>query len=144
MATSDEMRGVQELGAVERLEAHDDSEMKHLFNAIRARDAEKTECLLVERRIYHDCKDSDGRTPLSWATELGLSEVVELLLKSTDVNVNERDNDGRTPLSWTAMWKHKPAKKATTMKANTIDYWKILELLLQSSGIDVNSKDVNG
>ncbi|KAK7419750.1 hypothetical protein QQX98_003122 [Neonectria punicea] len=93
-----------------------------------SRDLTETERLLVEQR----------------ATELGLAEVVELLLKSTDVNVNEMDNDGRTPLSWTAMWKHKPAKKATPRKANTMDYWNILELLIENNGIDVNSKDVNG
>ncbi|GIJ98169.1 hypothetical protein Aspvir_000284 [Aspergillus viridinutans] len=47
-----------------------------------------------------DCKDEDGRTPLSLASEKGHLAIVKLLLSQDTVDVNSADTVGRTPLSW--------------------------------------------
>ncbi|KAL7755650.1 hypothetical protein ACKLNR_014177 [Fusarium oxysporum f. sp. zingiberi] len=44
-------------------------------------------------------KDSDNRTPLSYAAAKGCEAVVKLLLATDKVDVNSQDKDGRTPLS---------------------------------------------
>jgi ankyrin repeat protein len=47
-----------------------------------------------------DSKDSDDRTPLSWAAEKGQSEVVTILLTHKNVDINSKDSRGETPISW--------------------------------------------
>ncbi|GIJ89201.1 hypothetical protein Asppvi_008131 [Aspergillus pseudoviridinutans] len=47
-----------------------------------------------------DCRDEDGRTPLSWASEKGHLAIVKLLLSQDNVDVNSADTVGRTSLSW--------------------------------------------
>lgn len=49
-----------------------------------------------------DLADKAGRTPLSWAAEIGREAVVRLLLGTGQVDVNSADTAGRTPLSWAA------------------------------------------
>lgn len=46
-----------------------------------------------------DVGDAEGDTPLMWAAESGLEEMVELLLKN-GASVNLRNKDGKTALQW--------------------------------------------
>jgi ankyrin repeat protein len=47
-----------------------------------------------------DCRDEDGRTPLSFASEKGHLVIVKLLLSQDNVDIDSADTVGRTPLSW--------------------------------------------
>ena len=60
---------------------------------------------VLESQGCCDARDSDGRTPLSWATESGHEAVVELLLEK-GASLSSRDNYGRTPLSRAAGMGH--------------------------------------
>ncbi|KAJ5826584.1 ankyrin [Penicillium robsamsonii] len=53
---------------------------------------------VLESQGCWDIRDSDGRTPLSWAAENGHLAIVELLLEN-GAYLRSRDNFGRTPLS---------------------------------------------
>ncbi|KAL4789263.1 ankyrin [Aspergillus venezuelensis] len=53
---------------------------------------------VLENQTCWDGRDSDGRTPLSWAAENGHQAIAELLLEK-GASVTSRDNYGRTPLS---------------------------------------------
>jgi hypothetical protein len=70
--------------------------------------------------------ESNGYTPLTWASSRGHTEVVRLLLEAgADVNVTA--NDGQTAL----------------MRAADYGHVEVLQLLL-AAGADVNVKSVNG
>lgn len=57
--------------------------------------------LLLDRRARTEVKDSDGRTALMHAAERGSLEVVNLLLESGSVRLDEADPlYGRTALDW--------------------------------------------
>jgi len=58
--------------------------------------------LLKTKDLDLNRTDSEGRTPLIWATMRGNREVVEVLLSLKGVKVRKADNDGRIPLSWAA------------------------------------------
>jgi ankyrin repeat protein len=81
--------------------------------------------MVLLNEVDMDPKDSNGRTPLSWATENGQEAVVELLLSKAQVNVNSRDCTGRTPL-WLAV---ENGHKATA------------KLLLDTGKVDINLKE---
>ncbi|RAH55917.1 ankyrin [Aspergillus piperis CBS 112811] len=53
---------------------------------------------VLKNQTFWDGRDSDGRTPLSWAAENGHQAIAELLLEK-GASVRSRDNYGRTPLS---------------------------------------------
>lgn len=52
---------------------------------------------LMKQRVNINCKDSDSRTPLHYASELGLLEIVRVLVHN-GANIDEKDNKGFTPL----------------------------------------------
>ncbi|KAF7508365.1 hypothetical protein GJ744_009356 [Endocarpon pusillum] len=75
-----------------------------------------------------DSKDSEGRTPLSWAAEYGYKEIVEILLAQDDVEADSKDNEGRTPLS----------------RAVGYGQEEIVEILLAQDDVEADSKDNKG
>ncbi|KAJ9419395.1 hypothetical protein FOXG_06622 [Fusarium oxysporum f. sp. lycopersici 4287] len=81
---------------------------------------------LLWRGHSYSCKDSDGRTALSWAAESGYEKVVKRLLDSP-IEKDWRDNNGLTPLSWAACSGHHT----------------IVKLLLQQD-VEPDPKDRNG
>jgi hypothetical protein len=75
-----------------------------------------------------DLKDSDGRTPLSWAAGNGHDGVVRLLAVRDNVEVNSKDNNGLTPLLWAAGHGHEA----------------VVRLLVARDDVDVNMRNSNG
>lgn len=49
--------------------------------------------------VYPDKPDKSGRTPLSYAAKYGHTEMVEMLLRRGEVDLERSDNFGQTPLS---------------------------------------------
>jgi len=62
-------------------------------------------------RIDLNSKDTEGRTPLSWAAENGHEGVAKLLLDTGKVKADWKDEYGRTPLSWAAENGHEAVAK---------------------------------
>lgn len=107
-----------------------------------------------------NCKDESGRTPLSWASEMGQVAVVRLLLAQEKVDVDSRDIFGRTPLLWATTKGHgdvirELAKRSASV--NTPDRMGMtplhvaakkgdasLALLLVESGAELESPDGQG
>lgn len=84
------------------------------------------ELLLAIKKINTNIKDSNGRTPLSYAAECGHDTVVTLLLKQDDIEVDLEDNEGRTPLWY------------TVLKGNKA----IIELLLATNKVNANLNEL--
>ncbi|KFX97254.1 hypothetical protein O988_04949 [Pseudogymnoascus sp. VKM F-3808] len=78
--------------------------------------------------LYIDARDSDGRTPLSWAAERGHKKVVEWLVKRGDVAVGSRDRVGLTPLLYATINGHET----------------IVKLLVDRDDVAPDSKDNRG
>ena len=72
---------------------------------------ERMTAKLLDYQLARHSKDSDGRTPLSWAARRGHETVVEMLAARDDVDVDSKDDDGRTPLSWAAENGHEAVVK---------------------------------
>ncbi|KAK0468650.1 hypothetical protein IW261DRAFT_1020132, partial [Armillaria novae-zelandiae] len=99
-----------------------------LLTASQIGNAEMVKLLLDYSKIDMDCKDGQGRTPLSYAAEGWSREIVEMLWHSDQVDVDCMDSQGCTPLSYAA----------------GVGFREIVEMLLQSDQVDVDSKDSQG
>ncbi len=75
-----------------------------------------------------DAKDSQGRTPLSWAARYNAKELVKLLLAQDSMEVNSKDSAGRTPLCW----------------AVGSGSEEVVKLLLARGDVEADSKDSAG
>ena len=62
--------------------------------------------LLLQRGADKEIKSNDGRTPLIWAARWGHLDIVEYLLVSGKVNVDERDRRGVTSLMHATLHRH--------------------------------------
>jgi ankyrin repeat protein len=82
----------------------------------------------IDKRYELDQRDTNGRTPLSWAAENGHEAIVKQLLDTGKVDVNSKDNSGLTLLSWAAL----NGQEATVKQ------------LLDSGKVDVDPKDNYG
>ena len=132
-----------------------DANAKHelLLSAASQGDATIVE-LLLERSTDADTKDSNGRTPLSLASENGHSSVVTLLL-AKNVNVGVKDTNGWTPLRWAALNGHATIVKLLLEKVDVDAKHKLLlwaasqgdaiiVKLLLAKNVDAGVKDTNG
>jgi ankyrin repeat protein len=61
---------------------------------------EVVELLLASNGVHVDSKNTNGRTPLSWAAGKGNYAAVKLLLTKDGIDPDSKDKDGWTPLSW--------------------------------------------
>ena len=67
-----------------------------------------------------------GRTPLSWASDMGHGGVEKLLIETGHVEYDARDKEyGRTPLSWAARMGHEG----------------VVKLLIETGNVDVDARD---
>jgi len=73
-------------------------------------------------------KGKDFWTHCHWATENGNRVVLELLLKTGNIDTNEKVDDEQTPMMWAARNGHKD----------------VVELLLGTGKVDVEAKDSSG
>ena len=73
-------------------------------------------------------QDSQGRTPLSHAGEMGCKAIVKMLLEREDVTADSKDSKGRTPLSYAAEMGCKA----------------IVKMLLEREDVAADSKDSKG
>lgn len=58
---------------------------------------------LIEKGIEINSKNDQGKTPLHYALEGNMSEVVKSLLRNPHIDVNSKDNHGNSPL-WVAVF----------------------------------------
>ncbi|PUU72718.1 ankyrin repeat-containing domain protein [Tuber borchii] len=58
--------------------------------------------LLRRKDVIPSTVDKGGRTPLSWAAQHGIKDMVKTVLKWKDIAPDTADEGGRTPLSWAA------------------------------------------
>ncbi|RKK76563.1 hypothetical protein BFJ68_g18023 [Fusarium oxysporum] len=84
--------------------------------------------LIGEEGINNNSKDNDGRTPLSWAATKADLSIVEYLVSSGCVSVDQPDIIGRTPLSWSAEYRR----------------FEVVDLLLSTAVVDPNLEDHRG
>ncbi|PKX96290.1 ankyrin repeat domain-containing protein, partial [Aspergillus novofumigatus IBT 16806] len=117
-----------------------------------------TELLLSVDNLNDNIPDTDGRTPLSHAVELGLARIVQLLLDS-NADINLEDKCGRTPLLWATQEGHQTLLLLTSradinledklrhtplLWATRKGHETIVSKLLASAGVDVDRPDSEG
>ena len=105
--------------------------------------------------------DCVGGTALTWAAMRGNGEVVSILLKRGDVNLDQPDTDyGRTPLSWASVNGHEEVVKmlleregVNPNQTDTSDHWtpllhavwhrkdRVVKVLLEREDVNPNQAD---
>ncbi|KAF4634288.1 hypothetical protein G7Y89_g3817 [Cudoniella acicularis] len=80
---------------------------------------------LYKRGHSLDLKDSELRTPLSYAAENGHEAIVKFLLTEGSVDIDPRDYFNLTPLYWAAKF----------------DHAAVVELFLATGGVNLDPKD---
>ncbi|PGH26886.1 hypothetical protein AJ80_01468 [Polytolypa hystricis UAMH7299] len=118
----------------------------HIIARLRATEVMK---LLVKSGYALDAKDSDGFTPLSWATLCGHNAVVELLLGQEGLNINTKDKyAGRTPLFLATEFRHgtivKLLLEQKDVEAAGTGLKSVIKPLMMRPSVDVNSRDLKG
>ncbi|KAJ5549352.1 hypothetical protein N7513_006586 [Penicillium frequentans] len=91
-------------------------------------DEEMTKLLLSYDQVDANARDSDGETPLHYASSSGNIPFIRCMLESDKVVVNAKDASGRTPLH-VAFLHNSPG---------------VASLLLASDKVDPEEKDHNG
>lgn len=81
--------------------------------------------ILKNENIDLDIKDTDGKTPLMYATFNNDSSIMEAIIKK-NIDINNVDSVGRTALHWASFYGNE----------NAI-------IILLENGIDINIKDTN-
>ncbi|KAI8721955.1 NACHT domain-containing protein [Fusarium sp. LHS14.1] len=81
--------------------------------------------LLATGQVAVDCRDSQKRTPLSYAAEYGHESIVRELPATGKANINSMDHEGQTPLHCAAERGHEG----------------VVQQLLATGKADVNSRD---
>ncbi|RYP55838.1 hypothetical protein DL771_012305 [Monosporascus sp. 5C6A] len=119
-------------GAEDKTEAGDKPEAnaedeRELLRAAKVGD-ELLMLSLLDRGVTIEAKDESGRTPLSYAAEMGHEAIVKLLLATGKVDINTKDNNGWTPLFYAA-------KEG---------YEAVIKLLLATGKVDIDTKGING
>ncbi|EXJ54137.1 hypothetical protein A1O7_09474 [Cladophialophora yegresii CBS 114405] len=118
--------------------------------------------MLLDAGADANCQDKQGAAPLSYAASTGHEEKVELLLKTTHINVNVQDNGGDTPLL-RAVRGMAVAKVALLLEHQDVDVnirdkdgdtallgavalrdESVASLLLKRDGVDANAQDKDG
>lgn len=98
-----------------------------LINAASSGNASLVRWLLAEPHTNVEVRDIRDQTPLSRAAEVGASEVVELLITVSGIDINTRDRIfKRTPLNWAAGNGHA----------------SVVHILLKCPTIDLNVGDI--
>ncbi|CAG8215490.1 unnamed protein product [Penicillium salamii] len=95
--------------------------------------------------------DSDRRTPLSWAAQIGHADVVSALLSAKETDPNTPDKDLRTPLLWAAGKAVHHIDRGTFSRISPGtdqfirgDHLAVVKALLSVEGIQVDRPDNRG
>ena len=145
-----------------------EDELTPLLCAARGGNKAIVELLLARKEIQvnhrgsKDQPDIRGKSALIWAGEMGHSDIVQLLVRHPEVEINMKDEDGYTGLIWAAdngfldavteFLKHpKIDVNAVDLDGHSALTWAadrghtaIVSLLLDQKDLDVNVRDFEG
>ncbi|KAL6799555.1 hypothetical protein GGI42DRAFT_327833 [Trichoderma sp. SZMC 28013] len=112
---------------------------------------------LIDGGAFPNTQDARYRTPLSYASEMGHTSAIQILLGDQRVDPNAKDTKGFTPLEWAARNGHEAVVKLlvqggadpeakedegrTLLMRATIEKEEATVKLLLQSGADPNAKD---
>ncbi|OCT47082.1 hypothetical protein CLCR_02272 [Cladophialophora carrionii] len=107
----------------EQKDAPDSDNLTALHHAVHTKSIEAVKTLL-DQDVNPNVKDRQGKTPLHYAAERKLKNIVKLILNASTTEINLTNNAGRTPLFVAARWNE----------------FEIVELLLaRGAGFDSNA-----
>ncbi|ETI25564.1 hypothetical protein G647_02338 [Cladophialophora carrionii CBS 160.54] len=107
----------------EQKDAPDSDNLTALHHAVHTKRIEAVKTLL-DQDVNPNVKDRQGKTPLHYAAERNLKNILKLILDASTTEINLTNNAGRTPLFVAARWNE----------------FEIVELLLaHGAGFDSNA-----